>query len=186
MAATRHRSRRGCAPRAGAGRQSVKRAHYRVSGWGETLAYRPDSRQQYPQQPYGQEWASQPSQDSGRQQYAHQDQQWQAAPQAPVPYPQQPPYPQQKGPAQYLTQQPGPAYGLTAAQKFWYVLSCIPFGAGYLAKVPAKKAMADFGLVTLTGAEAFWYILMCLPFGAGYLAKLPTAKALSELDQFRR
>jgi hypothetical protein len=151
------------------------------------MAHRPGGGQppQYPQQPYGQQWASQQPQDSRGQQYAPQDQPWQAAQQAPVPYaPQQQPYPQRQESAQ-LAQQLGPADGLTVAQRFWYILSCIPFGAGYLAKVPAKKAMADFGLVTLTGAEAFWYILMCLPFGAGYLAKLPTAKALSELGQFR-
>ena len=142
---------------------------------------------QYPQEPYGQQWASQQPQDSRGQQYAPQDQPWQSAQNAPVPYPQQQQqYPQQQRPAQYLAQQQGHAYGLTAAQKFWYILSCIPFGAGYLAKVPAKKAMADFGLASLTGAEAFWYILMCLPFGAGYFAKLPIAKALSELPQFRR
>lgn len=58
--------------------------------------------------------------------------------------------------------------------------------AGYFAKIPAKKAMANFGLASLTGAEAFRYVLMCLAFGAGYFAKLPVAKALSELDQFRR
>jgi hypothetical protein len=74
---------------------------------------------------------------------------------------------------------------LTAAQKFWYVIGNIPFGAAYFTKVPAKKAMADFGLAELTGAEAFWYILMCIPFGAGYFAKLSTSKALSELQQFR-
>ena len=75
-------------------------------------------------------------------------------------------------------QQPARRYGLTAAQKFWYVLSNIPFGAGYFAKIPAKKALHDFGMTELTGPEAFWYILMCLPFGAGYFAKLPVAKAL--------
>jgi len=75
--------------------------------------------------------------------------------------------------------------GLTAAAHFWYILSCIAFGAGYFTKIPAKKAMADFGLCRLTGAEAFWYVLMCIPFGAGYLAKVPTLKALSELHQFR-
>src|ERR1700759_2244077 len=75
--------------------------------------------------------------------------------------------------------------GLTAAGKFWYVLGCIAFGGAYLAKVPAKKAMADFGLAELTAAETFWYVLMCIAFGAGYLAKLPTAKALSELEQFK-
>jgi hypothetical protein len=87
---------------------------------------------------------------------------------------------------QQLAHPPRHAYSLTAAQSFWYVLSCIPFGAGYFAMIPAKKAMADFGLATLTGAEAFWYILMCLPFGAGYFAKLSTAKPLSELEQSRR
>ncbi len=76
-------------------------------------------------------------------------------------------------------------FGLTAAQKFWYVLGCIGFGAAYFAKIPAKKAMEDFGLAELTTAEGFWYILMCIGFGAGYFAKLPTAKALSELGQFR-
>jgi hypothetical protein len=149
------------------------------------MAYRPDSGQQYPQQPYGQERASQQPQDSWSQQPAPQGQSWQAAPQALVPYAQQQPYPQQQRSTK-LEQQPRHAHSLTAAQSFWYVLSCIPFGAGYFAKIPAKKAMADFGLATLTGAEAFWYILECLPFGAGYFAKLSTAKALSELDQFRR
>jgi hypothetical protein len=75
--------------------------------------------------------------------------------------------------------------GLTAAGKFWYVLGCIAFGGAYFAKVPAKKALADFGLAELTAAETFWYVLMCIAFGAGYLAKLPTAKALSELEQFK-
>jgi hypothetical protein len=75
--------------------------------------------------------------------------------------------------------------GLTAAEKFWYILMCVWFGAGYLSKIPAKKALADFGLAELTGAESFWYILMCLWFGAGYFAKIPAKKAISELDQFR-
>ncbi|MCW2932754.1 MAG: hypothetical protein JWM19_3716 [Actinomycetia bacterium] len=70
---------------------------------------------------------------------------------------------------------------LTGAQQFWYVLQCIAFGAGYFAKIPAKKALADFGMVELTSAEKFWYVLQCIAFGAGYFAKLPTAKALSEM-----
>jgi len=74
---------------------------------------------------------------------------------------------------------------LTAAEKFWYVLGCISFGAAYFAKIPAKKALSDFGLAELTGAEGFWYVLQCIAFGAGYFAKLPTAKAISELEQFR-
>ena len=75
--------------------------------------------------------------------------------------------------------------GLTGAQQFWYVLQCIAFGAGYFAKIPAKKALADFGMAELTSAERFWYVLQCIAFGAGYFAKLPTAKALSEMPQFR-
>lgn len=74
---------------------------------------------------------------------------------------------------------------LTAAESFWYVLGCIAFGAMYFAKIPAKKALYDFGMTGLTSAERFWYVLMCIPFGAGYFAKIPTAKALSELPQFR-
>ena len=75
--------------------------------------------------------------------------------------------------------------GLTGAQQFWYVLQCIAFGAGYFAKIPAKKALADFGMAELTSAEQFWYVLQCIAFGAGYFAKLPTAKALSEMPEFR-
>jgi hypothetical protein len=70
---------------------------------------------------------------------------------------------------------------LTAAEAFWYVLGCIAMGGMYFAKVPAKKAMSDSGLVVMTGAEKFWYVLMCIGFGAGYFAKLPVAKALSEM-----
>ena len=69
---------------------------------------------------------------------------------------------------------------LTAAEGVWYVLMCISLGAGYLAKVPAKKALADFGQGTMTSAEQFWYVLMCIMFGAGYFAKIPIAKALAE------
>jgi hypothetical protein len=93
--------------------------------------------------------------------------------------------------AAYPAPQPGayagprPVTGLTAWQQFWYVLQCIYFGAGYFAKIPAKKALSDFGMVEMTGAEKFWYVLQCLAFGAGYFAKLPTAKALSEMPQFR-
>ena len=74
---------------------------------------------------------------------------------------------------------------LTTWEGIWYVMQCIAFGAGYFAKIPAKKAMSDFGLTDLTGAEQFWYVLMCIGFGAGYFAKIPTAKALSELPQYR-
>ncbi len=33
---------------------------------------------------------------------------------------------------------------LTGAEKFWYVLQCIAFGAGYFAKVPTRKALSPF------------------------------------------
>lgn len=70
---------------------------------------------------------------------------------------------------------------LTAAESFWYVLQCIGFGAGYFAKVPVKKALAEAGLAELTGAEQVWYVLQCIAFGAGYFAKVPVKKALSEM-----
>ena len=104
--------------------------------------------------------------------------------QLPEPY-RDPQVPQPQYQQQY---QPAPRQapsGLTPAGSFWYVLQCIWFGAGYFAKVPAKKALQDFGMVQMTAAEQFWYVLMCISFGAGYFAKLPTAKALSEM-QYRQ
>ena len=112
---------------------------------------------------------------------------------------QQPPVPQRQPryepdryePRQQAQPQPRPAVqavgktGLTAAESFWYVMGCISFGAMYFAKIPSKKALADFGMAQLTPAESFWYVLMCIAFGGGYFAKIPTAKALSELPQFR-
>ena len=74
---------------------------------------------------------------------------------------------------------------LTTWEMIWYVLHNIWFGAMYFAKVPAKKAMSDFGLCEMTGAETFWYYLGCIWFGAFYFAKIPVAKALSELPQNR-
>lgn len=101
--------------------------------------------------------------------------------------------PQQYMQQQYDRREPAPQphvqavrkTSLTAAEKFWYVVGSIALGAMYFAKIPAKKALADFGLAELTAAEGFWYILMCIPFGAGYFAKIPAAKAVSELAQFR-
>jgi hypothetical protein len=94
------------------------------------------------------------------------------------------PMPQQYQAPQQPVQFPGSrAGGLTAAGSFWYVLQCISFGAGYFAKVPAKKALQDAGMVQMTAAEQFWYVLMCIGFGAGYFAKLPVAKALSEMQR---
>jgi hypothetical protein len=74
---------------------------------------------------------------------------------------------------------------MTAAAKFWYVLQCIFFGAGYFTKVPQKKAFSEVGLCELTSWESFWYVLQCIFFGAGYFAKIITKKALSELPQFQ-
>ncbi|MGH3304624.1 MAG: hypothetical protein ACRDOK_23685 [Streptosporangiaceae bacterium] len=71
---------------------------------------------------------------------------------------------------------------MTSAASFWYILQCIAFGAGYFAKVPAKKALQDAGMAEMTSWERFWYVLQCIPFGAGYFAKLPVAKALSEMQ----
>ena len=91
----------------------------------------------------------------------------------------------------YVPQQPAPngrrpyATGLTNAQQVWYTLQCIYFGMGYFAKIPAKKALEDYGMAQLTSAEQFWYTVQCIFFGAGYFAKLPTAKALSEMPVFQ-
>ena len=65
--------------------------------------------------------------------------------QVPAPWQEQPPSRQEQsyGRAARKT-------GLTAAEKFWYVLGCLYFGAAYFAKIPAKKAMEDFGLAELT------------------------------------
>jgi hypothetical protein len=110
------------------------------------------------------------------------------------------PYP--PGPAGYPPQQPlgygdgreaGPYYQqpaaarpavggvrMSAAAAFWYILGCIPFGAMYLAKVPAKKALEEAGIARMTAAEKFWYVLECIAFGGGYFAKLPVKRALTE------
>jgi hypothetical protein len=77
------------------------------------------------------------------------------------------------------------AVRLTAAESFWYLLGCMAFGAMYLAKVPAKKALAEAGLARMTSAERFWYRVQCVAFGAGYLAKLPVKQALSEMGPSR-
>ena len=69
---------------------------------------------------------------------------------------------------------------LTGAEKFWYVLFCIYFGAGYLAKVPTKKALSEVNLIEMTEGEKFWYVVLCICFGAGYLAKVPTKRALTD------
>jgi hypothetical protein len=100
-----------------------------------------------------------------------------------------PQFTRQPQPFQTPQQQPGQrALGprrllLTTAEGFWYVLMCIPTGAGYFAKIPAKKALADFGMAEMTVAEQFWYVVMCIPFGGAYFLKIPVKKALSEMRQ---
>ena len=54
----------------------------------------------------------------------------------------------------------------------------------YLRKVPAKKAMSEFGLVEMTSAERTWYTILCILCGAGDFAKLPVAKAISETPPY--
>ncbi|MYV58001.1 hypothetical protein [Streptomyces sp. SID3212] len=83
-----------------------------------------------------------------------------------------------------MTQQLGSGR-TTGAESIWYLLGCIALGAAYFAKVPAKKALSEYGLVTLTGAEKFWYLVMNIGFGSGYLVKVITKKALSEVSQTR-
>jgi hypothetical protein len=99
--------------------------------------------------------------------------------QYPQAFPQE--FPQQLQPQHHAARKTG----LTVAEGFWYFLMCLSFGAGYFTKIPAKKALSDFGLAELTAMESFWYLLMCLWFGAGYFAKIPTARAVSEMTQFR-
>ena len=66
---------------------------------------------------------------------------------------------------------------LTGAERFSYILQCVPFGAGYFAKIPTKKALSDAGLVEMTSWERIWYVLQCIAFGSGYFAKVPVKKA---------
>jgi hypothetical protein len=70
---------------------------------------------------------------------------------------------------------------LTAAESFWYTLGCVWFGAMYLAKVPAKKALSEAGLIQMTSAERSWYVVQCIAFGSGFLLKVPLKKAISEI-----
>ena len=71
-----------------------------------------------------------------------------------------------------------------AAERFWYLLGNIALGAMYLRKVPAKKALSEFGLAEMTSGEQTWYTILCILCGAGYFAKLPVAKAISETPPF--
>jgi hypothetical protein len=74
--------------------------------------------------------------------------------------------------------------GFTSAERVWYLLGNIALGAMYLRKVPAKKALSEFGLAEMTSGEQAWYTILCILCGAGYFAKLPTMKAISETPPF--
>ena len=59
---------------------------------------------------------------------------------------------------------------LTTWEGIWYVLQCIALGAGYFGKIPAKKAMSDFGLTEMTACgtvlvrravHRIWFCLLC-------------------------
>ncbi|NUK37313.1 hypothetical protein HRW16_23275 [Streptomyces lunaelactis] len=82
-----------------------------------------------------------------------------------------------------MTQQVLGSGHTTSAESFWYILGCIALGASYFAKIPAKKALSEYGLTEMTGAERFWYVVMNIAFGSGYLAKVITKKALSEVTR---
>ncbi len=70
---------------------------------------------------------------------------------------------------------------LTGAERAWYTIMNIGFGAGYLAKVPVRKAAAELGMADeLTGWERFWYVLECVALGAGYFAKVTAKVALAQ------
>jgi len=69
---------------------------------------------------------------------------------------------------------------LSGAERFWWVIWNVAFGAGYLAKVPIRKAAAELGMGQLTGAERFWYRLECVAFGAGYFSKIIAKVALAQ------
>jgi len=117
---------------------------------------------------------------------------WAPADQSQVPPQWSPSDAQPQVPAQYDPKgfQPAPQAGATAktgftsAEGFWYLLGNIALGAMYLRKVPAKKAMSEFGLVEMTSGEQTWYTILCILCGAGYFAKLPVAKAISETPPF--
>lgn len=71
---------------------------------------------------------------------------------------------------------------LTSMETFWYFLQCVCFAAGYLTKVPIKKALSERDLVTMSAAENIWYVILCLCFGGGYFHKVIVKKALSEVS----
>jgi len=63
----------------------------------------------------------------------------------------------------------GKQYALRGAESFWYVLMCIPFGAGYFAKVWAKKALWEIvGMVRSAPGEHAAAICRTLSGAAPY------------------
>jgi hypothetical protein len=78
---------------------------------------------------------------------------------------------------------PEGAKEMTAAERFWYVLWNIGFGAGYFAKLPIAKAIDEVdGTHLVKGWAKFWYVLENIAFGAGYLAKVIAKRALEQRD----
>ena len=77
---------------------------------------------------------------------------------------------------------PRQAAQLRMWEQFWYVGQCVAFGAGYFAKIPARKALSEVGLAEMKPAENFWYVMECIAFGAGYFTKIPIKKALTRLS----
>lgn len=78
------------------------------------------------------------------------------------------------------------AFPLTGPEQLWYALQCIACGAGYLAKVPMKKALSDAGLAEMTSWERIWYFVQCIAFGSGYFTKVVIKKALGEAGLVER
>jgi hypothetical protein len=66
-------------------------------------------------------------------------------------------------------------------ERFWWILWNIGFGAGYLAKIPIKRAARELGMGgEPTDLESFWYVVENIFFASGYLAKVVAKVALAE------
>lgn len=72
---------------------------------------------------------------------------------------------------------------LKAAERLWEVVQCRWFEAGYVSKLPTRRALCDAGVVQMTSAENFWYVLECIDLRAGYLARAIHKMALSEAPE---
>ncbi len=70
---------------------------------------------------------------------------------------------------------------MTTAERFWYTIENIAFGAGYFAKLPIAKALDEVdGTHNVKGWAKFWYVLENVAFGAGYFAKVVAKRALEQ------